>query len=145
MKTTFALLFAAMLLCGCQKTAAPPAATKIQKWEYKVVQVENYAHYTEKMAVLNVMKTNSDLATIEIQYAEKDCGSFDFDSTYLNEKYGDQYAVDFDKLGADGWELISAVPKLETLPNVEYGSEVNPHTFNNTRTATIILLFKRPK
>jgi hypothetical protein len=49
MKNAIAIL-ALGFFCGCSKPVAEPA---IQKWEYKVVEVENYDHFVEDKAYTN--------------------------------------------------------------------------------------------
>jgi hypothetical protein len=135
MKIIVSVLFTAALLCGCQKHETPkPAANKTQQWEYKTVEVENYAH-GQAIKALYESETNLDLMVKHLFFANSHDGSFEFSGGY------DKYSVDLYKLGSDGWELIAAVPQLETEPNAQYENT----RFNNTRTGKIILIFKRPK
>jgi len=140
MKIIVSVLFAAALLCGCQKSETPkpatpePATNRIQTWEYKVVEVENYAH-GQAIKALYESDTNVDLGVEHLLFANSHDGSFGFSGGY------DKYSVDLYKLGSDGWELVAAVPQLETEPSAQYRNT----RFNNTRTGKIILIFKRPK
>jgi len=144
MKIIVSVLITAALLCGCQKPAAPkPATNKIQCWEYKVVTVANYARYVRHIA-LSQMLTN-EAAREQLLWAERVPGWFDFDAIYATNMTYEKYIVDFDRLGSDGWELVSAVTLLETIPDAQYGTENHPKEFDNTRTGEIILFFKRPK
>ncbi|HEY2329170.1 MAG TPA: hypothetical protein VGI63_05095 [Verrucomicrobiae bacterium] len=148
MKTAIFIL-AVALICGCNKpTATAPA--RIQ-WEYKVVQVENYARQLKDSAFAE-MRTNQALGLQHWRDAWNDRGNFYLDSLGA----GNDYSVDFSQLGSDGWELVAALPQTETLPGVEYqdGSTFNPNTekldpniqkFNNMRTGKIIFIFKRQR
>lgn len=123
MKTVPVILAAAALLCGCgQKQADVPAP----RWEYKVVVAENDAHHQESMYWQQV-QTNSqamDFASLE----RRGVGDFDF-----------QDKNNLDRLGTEGWELVSAIPQTETMhpPN-------NDFAIDAIRTGKIILIFKRP-
>ena len=146
MKIIVSVLFAAALLCGCQKSETPkpatpePATNRIQTWEYKVVEVANYARY-QAMEALFESDTNSALGKFHLNLAERRDGSFEFGASYDTNKTYEKYDVDFYRLGSDGWELVAAVPQLETEPSAQYRNT----RFNNTRTGKIILIFKRPK
>ena len=149
MKIIVSVLFTAVLLCGCQKPETPkPATNKIQRWEYKVVSVECYAHHMAHMAMLQ-LGTNSDWAFQQMSSAESLSGFFDIVSFPSVHDYSsdlpERYSPDLPKLGSDGWELVSAVPLLETMPRAEYGRGDQTKVYSNMRTGEIILIFKRPK
>lgn len=135
MKTLFYLLAATALLCGCNQKPAPV------KWEYKEVVVENRLD-TEHLDL------NSTNFLDAYRYEKSDPGDFDFDSPEPRK-----YHQALDDYGADGWELVSAVPMTETIPKAEYStgfdySRTPPiedfKPFINIRTGKIILIFKRP-
>ena len=107
--------------------ATQMVADKLQvpttKWEYEVVMVENYNHTDEQRAfATNGLK--------EVEFLNGDPGDFYFDSSLMG--------VDLSKYASDGWELVAAVPQLET---VRYVSD-SPF---NVRTGKIYLIFKRAK
>ena len=119
----------------------------VKRWEYKIVEVDNFAHYLKDEA-FKEFDTNAALGLKDVRSADSSAGTFGLD--YENGKYG----IDLPQLGADGWELVSAVPLLETLPWVEYqyGTIYNSDThqldpniqkFNNIRTGEIRLVLKR--
>lgn len=149
MKIVVALI-AAALLCGCQKSSSP-SESKVQRWEYKVVTIENFAHRMEHSA-FEEMSTNTDAGLSHSKSAKSDSGSFLFDGA----KGGDEYAADLYYLGNDGWELVSAIPQMETVPDAEkyHGQDFDSATsslkdgythFNNIRTGKVTLIFKRPQ
>ena len=124
MKTLSALLCAicaSAFICGCK-----PAPTIATKWEYKTVEADNYAHAAVQEAYL-VMKTNSDQGLRDIRSSENSIGGFWMDDLY--------------KYGQDGWELVAAVPQIETVDAKDY----DDRRIANVRTGKIILLFKRPE
>jgi hypothetical protein len=151
---TALIILATTLLCGCSKPATPTttsAESKIQRWEYKVVTVENFAGYLKESAFQESL-TNTDLGLKHDRDADSGAGSFLFDGA----QGGGKYYADLYYLGNDGWELVSAVPQLETVPDAEkfHGQDFDSASgtlkdgythFNNVRTGKIILIFKRPK
>ena len=134
-----------LLAAGCGK---PPEKMAPPVWEYKVVVVENFAHEMEKNAE-HEMSTNTSSGLDNLRYYKSDPGSFDFEASL----YSSESLI---SMGGAGWELVSAVPQIETIPDAEYlaghtyipsTSTLNPDylPFANTRTGKVILLFKRPK
>ncbi|MGA2178799.1 MAG: hypothetical protein ABSH15_04370 [Verrucomicrobiota bacterium] len=131
MKTTIYLVAIAALLCGCNKPS---------QWEYKTVEVDNSIHgYLERAKT----KT-SDSERAEVYRTE-------------NSEPGDfgNLEIQLAKIGDEGWELVGAVPELETPSQAERldGNDlheteplVTPRykPFTNVRTGKIILIFKRP-
>lgn len=126
MKTVVYILAAGILLCGCNK---PDSVPPIQKWEYKVVEVENFEHSMYDDA----FKNGVDLE--KVHAAESGAGDFHLDVDSANAKEFGKYGLDINMLGQQGWELISAIPQTETI---------KADSFINTRTGKIILIFKRP-
>jgi hypothetical protein len=135
------IIITAALLCGCRKPAQ--RATSIQYWEYKVVTVKNDIGEIEEYEATNKIPSSA------IIDCDSDSGEF-----HLNEGGSDDYRVDMDELGREGWELVSAVPQIETVPGAEkeVGTVFNVGTdkldpnmvkFTNIRTGKIILIFKR--
>jgi len=138
------MVIAASLLAGCSRRATQPPSG----WEYKVVSVENSDHGIVNSASA-MMQTNVVAALKAVRLAKADAGSFHLESG-PNGEYSDYINV----LGAQGWELVSAVPQIETIPDAEQevGTAFNPDTktlassffrFSNVRTGRIILIFKR--
>lgn len=134
--------FALILLPGCSKPPAPV------KWEYEVITVENTEHWYWQMSY-HEMETNSAGALEHMRANKADAGGFSLD--FATKDYG----ADIRAEGRDGWELVSAVPQLETVPDAEYdaGDTYNADTgkftprrlpFANVRTGKVILIFKRP-
>ena len=146
MRTIFFCLIL-LAACGCQKLAAP-AAPKPISWEYKTVTVENFAGYQHHEAS-EEMQTNVDLGLKHWRSAEASSGSF------MLEGGSGHYSVDLRELGRQGWELVTVAPEIETIPGAEafHGQDFNRTTekledgyttFNNTRTARLTFIFKRP-
>jgi hypothetical protein len=143
-KQLVSIIIAVIFLTGCSK---PPQTFTPQHWEYKVVTVENIEHSMKEDAY-TVMQTNSDLGLKQVRTADADYGDFYLD---LGDATG-KYSVNIQALGKDGWELVSAVPQIEAVPNAEAdGDEYDAETktfstikFTNIRTGKIILIFKRP-
>src|SRR5580698_9433543 len=149
MKNLFCTLVTVALLSGCKKPASSTATE--QRWEYKVVEVKNFAGYM-KTAAYQEMTTNAPNWEDHERAADSGAGDFHLDS---NSQMG-EYGADMYQLGADGWELVSAVPQIETIPDAKsfHGQDFDASTgklvdgythFTNTRTGKIILIFKRPK
>jgi hypothetical protein len=147
MKAILAIITIATLLCGCKPTA--PATAPIRKWEYKVVTVDNFARYMEQ-AAFEEMRTNGADWEQHDRDAKSGAGDFHLDGSTQTDTM-----IDLNQIGADGWELVAAIPQTETLPGVDFddGTVYNPDTgkldpkisrFDNTRTGKIILIFKRP-
>jgi hypothetical protein len=131
MKTFFYFLAITILVCGCNK---PPSAPVVQKWEYKVIEVENFEHSMKEQAEAE-SSTNIDQAIKDENYANADAGDFNLNIVGAESLgWKEKYAADLDKLGKDGWELVAAIPQTETL---------KAEDFSNTRTGKIILIFKR--
>ncbi len=120
MKTILCLVAAVALLAGCSK---PASAIRV-KWEYQTVEVENYEHKAGQTA-----STNAPINWQDVQVFDALPGGFFFDDQNLN------------KLGSDGWELVSSIPQIETMSDAALSAS---HEFNNIRTGKIILIFKRP-
>jgi hypothetical protein len=142
MKTTIAIIFVA-LICGCKPTA--PATAPIQKWEYKVVVIENIEHYLH----------NASVGQEHLRMSDASAGDFNLDINAPISFTDQLYNLNIQKLGQEGWELVSAVPQTETNPDAETGENwgidsqgkagfLNYRKFSNTRTGAIILIFKRP-
>lgn len=102
-------------------------------------------------AAYDEIKTNSDLGLQHSHEAKSGAGNF-----YLDGSGKDDYSLDFQKLGDDGWELVAATPETETIPDAEFyaGQDFISDTgklkdsykpFVNTRTGKILLIFKRQK
>jgi hypothetical protein len=122
---------------------------KKKGWDYRVVEVENIAGYMKESA-FEEMKTNGAEWMEHSRQADNTSGDFNFDTIIQMGKYG----ADLAAIGREGWELVAAVPQMETLPLVEYqdGTIFNPATgrldpniqkFNNIRTKKIVLIFKK--
>jgi hypothetical protein len=80
------------------------------------------------------MQTNVTQGLKDVHQAESGAGGFDFAGKL------EFYGADLQQLGADGWELVSAVPQIETIP----GAQATDLRFSNMRTGKIILIFKKP-
>jgi hypothetical protein len=130
MKKILCLVTSTALLCGCGQ--------KPSHWDYKVVTVENHAH----KAAIDAMIGPSTNALDQWRAAKRDDGDF--------------YDLDIDELGHKGWELVSALPQTETVPDADFDDTpvYNPTTqqmdpnrvrFSNIRTGKIVLIFKRPE
>jgi len=143
MKATITILITTALLCGCKPSASVPLSAN--KWEYKVVTVKNFEYYMQEEAY----KNGTDLD--KIRNAKSGAGDFQLVVTGPSWK-GSDYGVDLNALGQEGWELVSAVPQAETVPDAETGERWDPNkasfssyrSFNNVRTGKVILIFKRP-
>jgi hypothetical protein len=112
-------------------TATKMVADKLQtpatKWEYKVVEIEN-----SKEKNLDDALTNNPPDIDKMMKSEEGAGFLMF---YEAHDYSG-LPVNLIELGHDGWELVSAVPQVET---------VVPYSSPNVRTKEVILLFRRPK
>lgn len=95
MKTIFYIL-AAALLCGCNKPAAP---TPPARWEYIMLEIENSSVDLEANAY---KKTPIDLQFIT--FLRENAATFDFPKN----------TDELNRLGTNGWELVSATPLLCT-------------------------------
>ncbi|HEY1718543.1 MAG TPA: hypothetical protein VGH42_09670 [Verrucomicrobiae bacterium] len=149
MKDAIAILFAALVLCGCNKPAAPALEPKQVRWEYKMITIENNAHGEATRAS---QKNPMDIEMYD--GALSDSGSFDLDELdAATKEHPELFSVD--RAGKDGWELVSAIPQIETIAGAKFISgtdydpasgKVTPHKeiFSNTRTGKIVLIFKRP-
>ena len=123
--TQLALATIIALACGCGKE---PAAQKtvlekmvgegIPHWDISVVEIENSEH-----AVAHDAYKNSANLTETLKRSDQSAGNFVFSSK------------EYRRMQEQGWELVAAVPQLETIIS-------NGQPF--TRTAKIILFFKRP-
>ena len=91
---------------------APPPSTV--KWDYKTVTIENDEVQTSSRFL---SKSDYDHAT----FTDHQAGDF-FDAFYMKTP------SEIDKAGQDGWELVSAVPLLQTHDGF-------------TRTEKIFLIF----
>lgn len=150
MKRIFCI-FAAALLCGCTKVPSTPVASKSEtpmRWEYKVVEVDNFEGEM-KADAHREMLTNAPDWLQHSRAADSASGNFVLNGSAAMGKYG---APLYD-LGYDGWELVSAIPQTETIPDAEKfhgqdfiaGKLQDGYThFSNIRTGKIILIFKRP-
>lgn len=130
MKNIITTLFLSALICGCQPTAT--------KWEYRTEVVEtDPKHILESKIALRKA------------YPTLDTSANDGD-----ERFG-RWALDnleFNKLGQEGWELVSAVTQTETVwPTLDVRRNFDGSKFvaerekiSNTRTSRIIFIFKRP-
>jgi hypothetical protein len=132
MKINSALILAA-LLCGCSKQSDPSLA--IKKWEYKVATVENTEHYYKKQHQEEAT-TNSVDGHLHMRWDDADPGDVSLDFAY-----GKNYGTDLNDYGSDGWELVSTIPMLETIPDAGY---TEYDKFTNIRVGKVILIFKRP-
>jgi hypothetical protein len=148
MKFNTTLILAA-LLCGCAKHH--------QQWEYKIITVENAYHRLSVTASNERMSTtNDDKWIFDDRRARSDAGYFDIENGDTEGVNGHNfYGSKLAEMGANGWELVSAVPQLETSPDAEYlagldyengnnGKEIYK-PFTNIRTGNILLIFKRPQ
>jgi hypothetical protein len=149
MKSALCLLTLAALLCGCNKTAAPDASAS-PRWEYKTVTVKNFAGVMKDVAYQEMLTNAPDWQKHE-RSADSGSGDFHLDSGGQMGEYG----ADLRQLGSDGWELVSAVPQIETVADAEsfHGQDYDAASsslkdgythFSNVRTGQIILIFKRP-
>jgi len=120
------LLADAILFSGCQQSS-PPASSPGTKWEYRVVEVPNdNAARSYEAAMHNQTDTE--------QYLDHSAGSFSEALNSTNKSDSDLPLAFSDNLAADGlagWELVSAVPELETHDGF-------------TRTEKLLLIYKRP-
>jgi hypothetical protein len=138
MKILFAFV-AILLLAGCNKPAPagqPPAA---RHWEYRVEEVENY-ETTDAYNAVQEMKTNPIMGNARYELAQSVGGIFHF-SHPPRPGSGPHSALDISALGAEGWELVSAIPQGETTYATDFSTHQN---YPNVRTGKIILIFKRP-
>ena len=119
MKTTFTVLLLGAALCGCQK---PPPPGVIQKWEYKTLTLENSEHAAEEYYRSQLYTNTAALSFMD-----------------LNRSATGDFDLDFGSLGGGGWELVSAIPQLETTHLTGHDEIISA-----VRTAKIILIFKRP-
>jgi len=141
MKIILCLIAITALLTGCGQNPAPQ--TKIAHWEYKIVMVENFEHAMRHFASAE-LRTNIDLGLQHLQQSDAAAGNFVLDTgnAEMNENNS---GVDTYKLGNEGWELVSAVPQIETIPDAKFSVGRDYKPFVNIRTGKIILIFKRPK
>ena len=135
-----AVLSTALTGCEPKDTAPHKIIFTTQKWDYKSIEIDCYQHEMAKEA----FPTNNAVTDIKLyQYAQSSPGDF---------RYTDRAIAD---LGAQGWELVSAVPELETIPDADYvgagdlnpnTGKLEPNTFKavNIRTGKILLIFKKP-
>jgi hypothetical protein len=128
MKIHLYTLAAAALLAGCGK---PTTALAPVRWEYKTVEMENYEHFRESVFYYEI-ETNAEVGLEHTAASLRSDGSFLFS---LSGKYG----VDFNSLGSEGWELVSAIPQIETTHPISHDEVIAA-----VRTGKIILIFKRP-
>ena len=138
MRTYLGIGLAALLAAGCsqsQKESHP-------RWEYRTMEVDCFQHWMSRNSFTNNVG-QPDLK--ESEMAKQDMGTFELP---LDVK------AELSDMGHDGWEMVSAVPEIETVPNVEYpgGRVYNPDTQKleettikaaNIRTGKILLIFKR--
>jgi hypothetical protein len=126
MKTFAAIFLTGLFCCGCDK--------KIPiMWQYKTVEIDNSSHAETPGEV------GSQAWSDAYHQSKSDAGYFRFYSTNRDN--------DLSALGDDGWELVAAIPQTETVPDGETLDSPLPKTyraFSNTRTAKVILIFKRP-
>lgn len=118
---TLAVATLAALLCGCNKPSQPT----VQKWEYKVVEKENFEHQMADLA-FKEMVTNGAAWQADTASAINNTGTFLLD-------------VDLAEQGKQGWELVSAIPLTETTHPVAHDEIIAA-----VRTGEVILIFKRP-
>jgi hypothetical protein len=97
------------------------------RWEYKYLEIDSWTHKRNDEIFLNPNATNF----LElINYNEKSAGTF-----VLND-------ADLNRLGDDGWELVSSQIEPETTwPEVDRSRLPLP----NFRAGKILLIFKREK
>ncbi|MGD1089809.1 MAG: hypothetical protein ABR955_13975 [Verrucomicrobiota bacterium] len=135
MKNILCIIAAAALLCGCNKPTETPL---LQKWEYKIVEVENFAHsmqgYYESEA-----KTNLNESVTGMALENEDIGEFNLDQPPGNSTDLGQYGMSINVLGQEGWELVSAIPQTETTHPINHDEIIA-----SVRTGKIIFIFKRP-
>jgi hypothetical protein len=124
-----------LFLCGCNKS---PVVPPIQKWEYKIVEVENFEHRMEESAQSEI-STNSEAGLQDIASARFDAGDFHLDQPPGKETDLEQFGLDIYALGQQGWELVSAIPQTETTHPVSHDDVIA-----SVRTGKVILIFKRP-
>ena len=147
MKNIFLFLAICSIFAGCKKT--PPPEPVVARWEYKTVTVENFAGYMSENASEET-KTNLNTGLEHQEQANAGMGSFDLE--FSDSRYG----CELYKLGQQGWEMVSAIPLIQTVPFAEAisGETYNPDTkslefekskFNNIRTGAVVLVFKRPQ
>jgi hypothetical protein len=138
MKILFAFV-ATLLLAGCNKpvpVVQPPAA---QHWEYRVEEVSNSEDYNIRAAFQEV-KTNIIAAERHLGAAQRNAGGFIL-VTSPGDGWRRDSAIDISKIGAEGWELVSAIPQCETIYATD---DITEQKYPNVRTGKIILIFKRP-
>ncbi len=102
------------LVCGCRPS--------VQRWEYNTRIVFNKAETAAEKPNLNDPDWWKEYARLKA-----DSGSFDYDKA-LSEA------------GKEGWELVSCVPEIQTMPD----AESRGRHFENIRIARVTLFFKRP-
>ena len=117
-----------------------------------MVEVKNFEHLRDKM---NLAKTNWD-ERLEMERSIKSAlGNFELNlAAETVASFGD-CGLDISSLGRQGWELVSCIPQLETIPDAEYlagldysGTSSSPKKvykpFTNVRTERIILIQSHP-
>jgi len=136
MKFTIFILAAVVLLFGCSKPAEPAKFATATRWEYKSITVENDAYKWELNhtgEIVDQYATNSKAAPDYSSWEAARSFEGDFD---LNESQA------LDQAGRDGWELVNAIPVIQTVPQLE--DRVAGTRYDNIRTGKIVLIFKRP-
>lgn len=137
------LLFIAVVACGCEKPVEKVQAATRPKWEYKTVEVENYAfaEYSKKLEEYAKKPTRTEDERRDLKIAETIAGGFTIPGLY--------------ELGEEGWELVSCVATVDTeWPKVRTGSRYDrdrdklvdvEETQPNIRSGKLLLIFKRQK
>lgn len=119
------LILAAALLAGCSKPAEP--VQHPPRWEYKVLEFPNYDDRYDPQLI----QTNYERYQLEKRMP----GEFG-----LEQVPDTNFPTDnLRQLGQQGWELVAAVPEIETI------EDAGGHQgFHNVRTSKLDLIFKRP-
>lgn len=108
---------AVLLMTGCGRQGIGG----VQTWQYKTEEIENSIHgFADRQKHASGSPEWESDREIELT----DTGDFGFDVDAANRKAAD-----------DGWELVAAVPELETTESdhAQY-----------TRTGKILLIYKKP-
>jgi hypothetical protein len=106
------------------------------RWEYRAITLFN-SDYTAAQKI----DPKSETWVQDLQHAKASSGRFEFDEAELND------------LGKDGWELVSCIPEVETIPDAKTfaGADLSAslklvernRDFTNIRVCRVTLLFKR--
>lgn len=114
------------LVCGCEKAGEAGAKIARARWEYQTVEIVNKESGSRVPAEGDWLPKYSK--------ALRRPGWIDYSEAKLRD------------LGDEGWELVSTVPELETIPNANIDpEETSGARFNNIRVRAVTLIFKRQR